>query len=312
MNYNLREFIIGLSLILFLCPSVMTQINSDGALQPAVFQPGNISTEAVEYCSALSLSGQEFYFARSNDKWGMGDMKSSIYYSINNDDRWSIPVEVSFSGKYDDKDPHLTSDGRTMYFISRRPSMTNQVSADIWMVEKDEMDKWGTPIRLNNPVNSQGNEYSPCTDNNGNLYFASDRSGGYGQGDLYMAEKVNGEFTVPINLGNSINSDKGEWNLDINGNGKLIIFEASQREQNLSSYGDLYITFKSNNRWTIPQNIKELNTTGSDLHPHLANNESTLFYTSSDSLKSTNTNIYFIEFKTIYDNYKNRSVLLEK
>ncbi len=312
MKYNIKAFVIGLSLIIFQCPSVMTQINSDGELQPSVFQSENISTEAVEYCPTFSPSGLEIYFAKSDDKWGMVDMKSSIYYSVKNDDKWSSPVEVSFSGKYDDKDPHLTSDGRTMYFISRRPSKANHVSADIWMVVKDEMEKWGTPIRLNNPVNSQGNEYSPCTDKNGNLYFASDRSGGYGQGDLYMAEKINGEFTIPINLGNSINSDKGEWNLEINGDGKMIIFEASQREQNLSSYGDLYITFKSNNMWTIPQNIKELNTTGSDLYPHLVDDESTLYYTSSDSLKSTNTDIYFIEFKTILDNYKIRSVLLEK
>jgi len=92
----------------------------------------------------------------------------------------------------------------------------------------------------------------------------------------------------------------------------ITIHSASQREQNLSSYGDLYISFKLNNKWTIPQNIKELNTTGSDLFPQLTNNENTLYFTSSDSLSSTNTDIYFVDFKTIYNNYKKTAVLPDK
>ncbi|MEM9685522.1 MAG: hypothetical protein AAF934_01200 [Bacteroidota bacterium] len=274
-----------------------------------VFEPGNISTEAVEFSPSFSSSGSEIYFAKSNDMWGKGAIKSSIYYSTKKDNKWSTPKLVSFSGTYDDSDPHLTRDGKTMYFVSDRPSEASRMSADIWMVKKDKGGKWGIPTRLKHPINSPGTEYSPRTDNKGNLYFASDRSDGYGQGDLYMAKREKGKFASPVNLGNSINTAKGEWNLEVNGSGDLIIFEASERVQNLSSYGDLYISFKRHNRWTVPQHIKEINTTGSDLYPHLTDGERMLYFTSSDRLKSTDTTIYFIAFTPLYDRYKKTAVL---
>lgn len=276
---------------------------------PQVFEPRHISTESVEYSSTFSSSGSELYFVRSEGKWGSGSMNSSIYYSHRENGRWSAPKLAPFSGHYNDSGPHLSHDGNTLYFISKRPSEAEQLSSDIWMVEKDKNGDWGAPVRLSDPINSAATEYSPRTDHQGNLYFASTRSGGFGQGDLYMAKKEKGAFSSPVNLGSTINSDKGEWNLEISGDGKILIFEASEREENLSPYGDLYISFKRGDAWTIPQNITELNTTGSDLYPQLHENNKTLSYTSSDSLRSTNTDIYQVEFGQMYKKYKRSSVL---
>lgn len=275
-----------------------------GATDIFLFEQDNISTNAVESSYSFSSSGNEIYFTRSNKKWGERNHKNSIYYSVNKNGKWSTPVLASFSGQFSDSGPHLSKDGNTLYFISKRPSKGIQISADIWVVKKDGMEKWGVPYRLDAPLNSEAREYSPCTDDMGNLYFASDRANGYGQGDLYMAKIENGEFKEVINLGNSINNETGEWNLVVNGNGNLLIFEASGRKENASPYGDLYISFKLDDKWSIPQNIKELNTTGSDLYPHLTNQDSTLFFTSSDSLKSVDTNIYWTDFTTIYEKYK--------
>lgn len=115
-----------------------------------------------------------------------------------------------------------------------------------------------------------------------------------------------------MNLGNTLNSEKGEWNLELNKEGDIIIFEASERAENLSSYGDLYISFKSNNEWSLPQNIQEVNTTGSDLYPELIEDDNILYFSSSDSLESTQTNIYFIEFEHIYDKYRKNAEFPKK
>lgn len=278
-------------------------------LKPQVFEPNTISTGSVEYSPTLSTTGSEIYFARSNDQWGSGALKSSIYYSVKKNDKWSSPKLASFSGHYHDSGPHLAHDDKTLYFISQRPSKASQVSADIWMVEKNDEGKWGPPVRLSDSINSPASEYSPRTDTQGNLYFASNRPGGYGQGDLYIAKKENGKFALPMNLGSPMNTDKGEWNLEVSGEGDLIIFEASGRVQNRSSYGDLYISFKIEDRWTIPQPIAELNTTGSDLYAHLHSNNNTLYYTSSDNIESTTTDIYVVDFKTIYNKYRKSSLL---
>ncbi|MDC8003653.1 hypothetical protein POV27_06290 [Aureisphaera galaxeae] len=280
--------------------------------KPVLFEPNNVSTEIVEYGPSFSASGQEMYFARSADKWGQGPLTSAIYHSVKENEMWSKPELVSFSGVYDDSDPHITNDRNTLYFISKRASETGQTSADIWKVNKDEDGKWGTPIRLQEPINSEGNEYSPKTDDQGNLYFASDRSGGYGQGDLYVAKTEGGQFAAPANLGDAVNTDQGEWNLEISRDGKILIFEASGRPENVSSYGDLYISFKENDGWTVPQNITELNTSGSDLSACLTNKNKTLYYASSDSIKNPSVNIYRVDFKTIFDHYKKNATATEK
>ncbi|MBQ4819073.1 PD40 domain-containing protein [Aquimarina sp. MMG016] len=294
----------GMLLVLISCKDDSKQ------LKPQVFEPGNISTTSVEYATTFSIDDSEVYFAKSNNKWGTSNMKSSIYYSVKENGEWSTPKLASFSGKYDDSGPHISNNGKTLYFISKRPSKeVTPISKDIWKVEKDKNGTWGVPIRLNDAINSEKDEYSPCTDKYGNLYFASNRLGGYGQGDLYIAKKEKDTFSSPINLGNTINSDKGEWNLEVNNDGNIIIFESSGREQNLSSYGDLYISFKINDQWSIPQNIKEINTTGSDLYAELIEDDRLLYYTSSDSLKSTHTNIYSIEFAALNKKYRKNAVL---
>ncbi|WP_136465020.1 PD40 domain-containing protein [Flagellimonas onchidii] len=268
------------------------------------FEPGNISTEAVEYSCTFSADGNELFFAKSEQAWASGDMKSAIYHAVKQNGAWSTPKIVSFSGTYDDSDPHLSKDGKTLFFISDRPATLTKTSADIWMVTRDENGTWEIPEVLPYPINSENTEYSPRTDGDGNLYFASDRLGGYGQGDLYRSELKYGVLGPPVNMGSTLNSPLGEWNLEVNSKGDLIIFEASQREANVSPYGDLYISFKKGDLWTLPQNIKELNTSGSDLYPYLTPNDKKLYYTSSDSLKGKSTHIYMTDFRGLYSKYR--------
>ncbi|WP_235016409.1 hypothetical protein [Aquimarina sp. AU474] len=302
--------IISLGMLLILFSSCK---NTSRQFKALVFEANNISTKAIEYAPSFSSSGSEIYFSKSNDKWGKGNIKSSIYFSIKKNQKWSKPKLAPFSGQYDDSAPHLTNNGKTLYFISQRPyDGIHNASQDIWKVERNENNKWGTPIRLDNPINSSQNEYCIKTDEYGNLYLASDRNLGYGQGDLYIVKKTNNTYGSPVNLGNSLNSEKGEWNLEVNKEGNIIIFEASERAENLSPYGDLYISFKLDNDWSLPQNIQEINTTGSDLYPELIEDDNILYFSSSDSLKSTRTNIYFIEFKHIYDKYRRNVVFLKK
>lgn len=299
----------ALAIVLLLSPQLsFAQDSQRRMVQPAVFQPGILSTGSIEYAPAFSAKGDELFFARSEGQWGKGALKSSIYYSRRINGEWLIPAIVPFSGTYDDSDPHLTKDGQTLFFISKRPDGEVKPSADIWMVHKDETGNWKIPVRLGDHINSPQTEYSPRTTRNGDLYFASDRPGGYGQGDLYRVRKRGSGFDAPINLGNTLNSSKGEWNLEINDRGDLIIFEASQRPQNLTGYGDLYISFKLNGIWTIPQNMVELNTAGSDLYAELTENEHFIYYASSDSLKSTDTQLYYTNFKPLFEQYKAKAI----
>lgn len=302
---KIKTLFFEVSFILALCTVGLGCIENIISEKPKIFEPGNISTGAIEYALTISPSGDELFFARSQGKWGTAGLQSAIFHSVKEGGQWSQPRLAPFSGVHDDSAPHITHDGQTLYFVSDRPTLEgHKGSQDIWKVERSDGGNWGNPIRLNNPISSSNNEYGISTDGKGNLYFASDREGGLGQGDLYVAKKKNDGFEPPENLGETINSATGEWNLEVSKDGSILIFEASQRQLNRSSFGDLYISFKKGGKWSVPQNMEEVNTTGSDLYPEIVETENRLFFSSSDSLRSTRANIYSIDFGFIEKKYR--------
>ncbi len=280
--------------------------------EPSVFGEGVISTSAVEYSATFSKDLSEVYFVRSEGAWGKGSLESSIFYSQKESEEWSSPTLVSFSGEFDDSDPHLTEDGTKLYFVSDRPSNAATASADIWVTKRISQGTWSDPERLPDHINTTGTEYGPRTTSNGDLYFAATRPEGLGQGDLYVAKYSSEGFAAPINLGPIINSHKGEWNLGISNDGQLLMYEASERPENKSSYGDLYISFKRGEQWTIPQNVEELNTEGSNLYPQFLENNSRLIYSSSELMESGNVDIYTTNFSDLLEKYSRNAQVAKK
>jgi hypothetical protein len=104
-------------LLLMLCNDAFSQ-----EIEPEIFGQGIISTDAVEFCASFSSDMNEVYFVKSADRWGKGKLNSSIYFSTKKDGKWDKPSIASFSGMYNDSDPHLSKDGKTLHFISTRPS----------------------------------------------------------------------------------------------------------------------------------------------------------------------------------------------
>lgn len=193
--------------------------------QAHLFQQGVISTGDYETHPAFSPGGDTLYFLR-----GLPDANLfSIYVSIKTHGRWSRPQIAPFSGRYVDADPFVTKDGRSVYFVSNRPAhQGDSVRADwdIWRVDIT-VAGWGNPIHLESPVNSDSNEYFPTIADNGNLYFGSERAGGKGKSDLYVARPREGKYTDPENLGDAINTAENEYEPYISPDETLLIFMAA-------------------------------------------------------------------------------------
>ncbi len=70
---------------------------------------------------------------------------------------------------------------------------------------------WQTPVNPGEPLNTAANEWYPFLSQNGRwMVFASDRPGGRGSSDLWLADYVNGSWQQPINLGSLVNTAYGE------------------------------------------------------------------------------------------------------
>ncbi|HVI43528.1 MAG TPA: hypothetical protein VM802_01610 [Chitinophaga sp.] len=213
---------------------------------PALFAEGIISTGDYETHPAFSPSGDTVYFLKCSP-----DMNScAICVSYHRGGNWSIPELMPFSGQYVDVDPFLTKDGNTLYFVSDRPvheGDSARADWDIWKTERTA-GGWGSPVHLDTIINSSENEFYPTVADNGNLYFGSGRKGGRGASDIYCSRQVNGRFTTPENLGDSINTADNEYEPFIAPDEGYLVFMATIPRGLIN--GDLYVSVRRSGSWT--------------------------------------------------------------
>lgn len=246
--------------------------------EPEMFAPGIISKASFEGHASITPDGKEIYFAIYSNDHGY----STIAYSIKKKGTWSEPEIVSFSGKYRDGSPALSPDGKKLYFSSNRPieGPTINASNDIWYVERTLPNKWNDPIRLNDKINSQYNEFSPSVDTYGNLYFCSNRPGAYGDMDVYFSKYSDGKYQKPIILNDSINSQYHEGNVGVSPNGNML-FIMVQNKSGDYGYDDIHYSIKIDGQWSMAQNIGSIvNTYTYDFSPKISPDGKTLYFSS--------------------------------
>jgi len=91
---------------------------------------------------------------------------------------------------------------------------------DIWEIHRTAAG-WSAPARV--AFDTEAVEFDPAFSPDGRqLYFDSDRAGGFGGTDIYVAEAIGFGFSVPRNVGSSINSKGDEWAATPTGSGTLI------------------------------------------------------------------------------------------
>ena len=102
---------------------------------------------------------------------------------------------------------------------------------DIYFVYTNNGQIMSSPINLGPRINTPGNEISPYVFEN-SLYFSSDIFYGIGGMDVYKSEIGQDDFySIPINLGKLVNSEKDEFGFIIKDNvgGGLIGYFSSNR-----------------------------------------------------------------------------------
>ena len=256
-------------------PAILVLASLAVAEEPSSFDAGSENHLGLTY----SPDGKTAYWVEWNGKWGShGTTPRAIYSSTQLDGVWGPPQLVPFSGKHNDDDPIVSPDGTWLYFVSDRPSgdADEKPDSNIWrynLIDKGSMEFLS--------VNSEAEEYSPIVTDTGALFFASDREGGYGQGDIYRADMLGDDFDSPALLGPDINSEFGEWNLWVAADEQEMIFESSSRPTNISNAGDLYYSSRKGDGWSKAVPIESLNSDGSDLMPRLHPDGQTLFYTTA-------------------------------
>ena len=186
----------------------------------------SISTDQFESHPAYDPRTGDLLFVRSSPSF----QGWRIWRSRCTSAGWATPEPAEFGAPGVDADPFFTPDGRHLFFISSRPDPPAKTGSDldIWRMDRDRAGRWSAPIRLPVPVNSPGEEWFPRLAADGRLYFGSDRPGGHGETDIYVAQRE-GETWRVANLGGEINKAGDEYEFEPARNGHFAVLMADGR-----------------------------------------------------------------------------------
>ena len=150
---------------------------------------------------------------------------------------------------------------------------------------------FGTPENLGPIVNSSGSEYDPSISADGlELYFQSNRPGGYGDRDLYVTTRATteDEWSEPVNLGPVLNSSARDAGPEISSDGLSLYFN-SNRAGGYGNY-DLYITTRQSifDPWGPPVNLgPNVNSSADEISASISTDGLSLFFSDGDGLGTT-------------------------
>ena len=191
--------------------------------------PASLSTDQYESSPAFSPDGREMFLFRGDPSFS----RYQLLYSHCVDGRWSAGVVPDFAAAppIDEADPAFSPDGNRLYFVSTREDSrpTGESDLDIWYVDRDARGQWGKPVRIPEPVNSPAAELLPRPQPDGSLLFGSDRAGGHGGNDIYIARR-NDRWLVE-NLGAPVNTAANEYEADLSRDGQLMVVIADRGDR---------------------------------------------------------------------------------
>lgn len=185
------------------------------------FAPGVASTQYDEIRLTLSPDGKTALWFSRNRPGGPGGY--DIWVSRHDGQRWRPATPVPFNTPGRDFDPAFSADGRVVYFCSDRAG--GQGGDDLYRVSMGSDGRFGEPINLGPAVNSAADEFAPMlSPDAGTLLFSSDRAGGAGGHDLYVATMVRGVAQRTRPLAGDLNTVAQEFDATFLGDGRTLVF----------------------------------------------------------------------------------------
>ncbi|MFM2206719.1 MAG: hypothetical protein RL213_694 [Bacteroidota bacterium] len=135
---------------------------------------------------SITSDGKMLYFASARDSVSGLD----IYFSrMQEDGKWSKAAKLgpAINTGGNEKSPFIHSDRKTLYFAS--DSLPGLGGFDLFMVRKDSTGKWGKPVNLGYPINTDADEVGFFVSTDGKRgYFASNKINGNTGYDIYSFE----------------------------------------------------------------------------------------------------------------------------
>ncbi len=233
----------------------------------------SINSPSHDYSPLITADGSTMYFT-SRRPGSMGGLKDEsgqnyedIYTATRTGEAWgrAMSVQAPVNSAMQDATVGLSADGNEM--IIYRAS-DDQPDGDLYITKRSN-GVWSTPERMTDKINSKYHEPSATISPDGTeVYFSSDRPGGFGGRDLYRIRRLpNGAWSEPLNLGPQVNTAIDEDAPFLHSDGTTLFF--SSNGHNTMGGFDIFkaaLLDADMNTWEKPVNMGyPLNTVNDDI-----------------------------------------------
>jgi hypothetical protein len=208
---------------------VTSRITSENVWGPPSNMGPTVNSPNFDGGPSIAADGLSLYFFSTRPGgFGAGDLWVTTRATV--DDSWNSPniLEAIVNSAFDEYAPCISADGLELYFTSDRPGGSG--NWDLWVTTRTTTDdNWGEPVNLGSKINTSAQDNWPGISPDGLvLFFGSNRSGGVGSWDLYMARRATTKdpWGTPINLGSGVNSTTWETGPKVSPDGSMLCFQS--------------------------------------------------------------------------------------
>ncbi len=221
-----------------------------------------INSAYADYVPVVLPDESAMYFSSrregssNNKKDAYGNYFEDVYVSYKKNGKWSNAENVGppINSETNDACVAISPDGQRMIVFR---TAADQITGDLYITKIGNDNKWEPLQKMGKEINSQFIETSACFSNDtSEIYFTSNRPGGYGGKDIYRLKKIpGGRWAVPFNLGPNVNTLYDEDAPFIHPDGVALYF--SSKGHNTMGEYDVFksILNTENNQFSKGENL---------------------------------------------------------
>ena len=246
-----------------------------------------LNSEAEESMPIITSNGQELYFIRTQvaSKKSLSKSGQEIWVATKNGDTWGSPQkeDLNINDLANNAVIGTSADGKTIYLFNSIETR-HKLAKGLAYISKDSLGKWGEIKKLTIPGFEVGDGYYAfyvTSDENTILVSAALDTMAYE--DIYVSEKIDGNWTPLKNLGSNVNTSSIETSPFISEDKKTLYFSSAGH----GGFGetDLFKSIRTGigwDEWSKPINLgNKINSPGFDAYLVVSSDEKRAYFSSN-------------------------------
>lgn len=255
----------------------------------------NINSKVSEYFPTITLDGRQLVYTRR-----VNNFNEDFFGAETTGNNWSSSKGLAgnINTNMNEGAQNISQDGQWLIFTGCNfPEGFG--SCDLY-ISYLTPDGWSAPENLGRTINTDAWESAPSlSPDKRDLYFSSNRAGGYGNSDIYVTHRLaNGRWTEPENLGPEVNTAGNESCPFIHSDNQTLYFTSNGH----LGYGgdDLFMVKKGpKSVWSKAVNLGyPINTIENEGSMVVAADGKTAYYASDRSDSRGGLDLYSFELRT--------------